>query len=361
MKNNFLSIFGLVLANAAFGQTPNFKTFSKFDFVSGEKIAVYEDFMQTKIGDFPAKWSSNGSGEIVNIDNNPRPWLQLNGNTKAFPDVVNSLPENFTLEFEIAANSDVTYLGRWLGIVFSPVSDLQKLYSFQRSSQVTVEFSPYFKTGESVVTVYDAAGKRLFSNRLRTTKFACPQKPSAKVSVWRQKSRLRVYLDEEKIWDVSNAFGEEVQYKKMGFMVNNLKTPQNLYVSGFRLAVGDPDTRHKLLSTGRFVTTGILFDSNSDDIKPESYGVLEQIAQLLRENPELKIRVIGHTDSDGEESKNLDLSKRRAAAIKTNLTLEFGIDTLRLQTDGKGEAQPTAPNATPEGKANNRRVEFVKL
>jgi outer membrane protein OmpA-like peptidoglycan-associated protein len=112
---------------------------------------------------------------------------------------------------------------------------------------------------------------------------------------------------------------------------------------------------------GKFVTHGILFDSGSDRIKPESYGALKDIAAVLTENPTVKVKIIGHTDSDGDESTNLDLSKKRAAAVKESLSKEFAIDASRMETDGKGESAPADKNDTPVGKANNRRVEFVKL
>ena len=132
-------------------------------------------------------------------------------------------------------------------------------------------------------------------------------------------------------------------------------------VANVRYAVGAPDTRSKLITEGKFSTTGILFDVNSDKIKPESYGVLKELGTVLKENATVKVRIIGHTDSDGEDAKNLDLSKRRAASVKNALQSEFGIDAARMEADGKGESQPVAPNTTSEGKANNRRVEFIKL
>ncbi|HEX2523287.1 MAG TPA: OmpA family protein, partial [Terriglobia bacterium] len=70
--------------------------------------------------------------------------------------------------------------------------------------------------------------------------------------------------------------------------------------------------------------------------------------------------IVGHTDSDGDDAKNLDLSKRRAASVKNMLASEFQIDAGRMETDGKGESQPADKNATAAGRANNRRVEFVK-
>ena len=86
----------------------------------------------------------------------------------------------------------------------------------------------------------------------------------------------------------------------------------------------------------------------------------KEIAAVLSENADLKILIVGHTDSDGDEAANLDLSKRRAASVKTALANEFKVDVSRMDVDGKGESQPIDRNDTPAGKANNRRVEFVK-
>ena len=122
-----------------------------------------------------------------------------------------------------------------------------------------------------------------------------------------------------------------------------------------------PDTRNKLMKEGKLVTHGILFDVNSDKVKSESYGTLKEIAQVLTENPTVKVKIIGHTDGDGDADKNLDLSKRRAASVKSELAKTFSIDASRIETDGKGKTEPIAPNDTPINKAQNRRVEFIKL
>jgi outer membrane protein OmpA-like peptidoglycan-associated protein len=88
--------------------------------------------------------------------------------------------------------------------------------------------------------------------------------------------------------------------------------------------------------------------------------VVKEIASVLKEN-NIKVKVIGHTSSDGDDQANMELSKKRAAAVKDLLVNEFAIDESRLQTEGKGETQPVADNKTKEGKVLNRRVEFIKL
>jgi OmpA-OmpF porin, OOP family len=122
-----------------------------------------------------------------------------------------------------------------------------------------------------------------------------------------------------------------------------------------------PDMRNKLLTDGKLVTYGIYFDTNSDKVKPESYGTLKGIATVLNENPAVKVKIFGHTDSDGNDAANLDLSKRRANAVKVELSKNFAVDASRIETDGKGETAPVAANDNPTNKALNRRVEFIKL
>jgi len=75
----------------------------------------------------------------------------------------------------------------------------------------------------------------------------------------------------------------------------------------------------------------------------------------------VRVKIVGHTDSDGDDKLNLDLSKRRAESVKSALSGQFGIDASRLETEGAGESKPVAANDTPENKAKNRRVELIKL
>src|SRR5690606_32284859 len=133
-----------------------------------------------------------------------------------------------------------------------------------------------------------------------------------------------------------------------------------IYFSNIRMAKGLPDTRHKLMEEGKFSTTGILFDSGSAVIKPESAGVLNEIAALLHTHIDIRVDIIGHTDADGDEKLNLQLSEKRALAVKETLEKNHAITDGRLYAAGKGESEPVADNATREGKARNRRVEFIK-
>jgi outer membrane protein OmpA-like peptidoglycan-associated protein len=89
-------------------------------------------------------------------------------------------------------------------------------------------------------------------------------------------------------------------------------------------------------------------------------GVLNEIAKLMKDHPEINFSVEGHTDSDGETAFNQSLSERRAEAV-VNEMIRLGIDGSRMTSKGFGESAPIDTNSTPEGKANNRRVEFLKI
>ncbi len=179
------------------------------------------------------------------------------------------------------------------------------------------------------------------------------------MSVWVQGSRIRLYALGAKVFDVQNGIFKDYKYQQIRF--NSANSDVEFLISNLRIAAATEDQRSKFLIDGKLISYGILFDVNSDKVKPESYGAIKEMADILKENPAIIVKVVGHTDSDGDDSKNLQLSKNRAASVKNELVNTFGIDASRIETDGKGETEPVEPNTTPMGKSKNRRVEFIKL
>ena len=179
------------------------------------------------------------------------------------------------------------------------------------------------------------------------------------VIIWVQNRRLRIYHQGAKVLDMPTNIHAGTKFNRLRFSGwGNQSIP---YITNLKITTAAPDTRSKLLTEGKLVSYGIYFDVNKDVVKPESYGTLNDIAKVLKENPTVNIKIIGHTDSDGNDVANLDLSKHRATSVKNTLVSQFGIDGNRIQTDGKGETESITPNTTSEGKAKNRRVEFIKL
>jgi OOP family OmpA-OmpF porin len=342
------------------------KVYSKFDFVPGAKVIALDDFSTTSVGDFPLGWNTNSSAEVVTLNDSPVKWLSMTKDGFFQPTYVKDLPENFTLEFDMYnryVNGNVLTYRFMIHASDNPKRDLADKYIANSG----IYFGWGAGTGAASFFVYENGEETIKNENLNIKELEWDDTPAkVRFSIWRQKTRLRIYVNQNKVVDIPQAFDPKAKYNvfKLGGEYMNFATADNkdeFMVSNIRYAVGAPDTRSKLITEGKFSTTGILFDVNSDKIKPESYGVLKELGTVLKENATVKVRIIGHTDSDGEDAKNLDLSKRRAASVKNALQSEFGIDAARMETDGKGESQPVVPNATPEGKANNRRVEFIKL
>jgi flagellar motor protein MotB len=112
--------------------------------------------------------------------------------------------------------------------------------------------------------------------------------------------------------------------------------------------------------SGHAAVYGIYFDTGKADVKPESTPALQEIAKLLRQEPGLKLYIVGHTDSVGEFQMNMDLSRRRADAVLKALTATYGVAAERLQAYGDGPLAPVASNRDEQGRAKNRRVELVE-
>lgn len=346
----------------------DFKSYSKFDFIPGEKVIVFEDFSQDAIGDFPAKWNTNASAEIVTIENYEGHWLALTTSGIVTPEFITDLPENFTLEFDLMVTPGYSYYDSPFLIHLVEAenkNDIMNWHRFRASrSGVEVSLHPQdagsSPRGQSEYTVFLKGTKSMGNNVGQLTCFNNADKTHARISIWRQNQRLRLYVNETKLWDLPRAFDKETKYNTVVFQKDNAKNDNNYFIKDIRLAVGKPDTRSKLITEGKFSTTGIYFNTNSANIKPESYGVIKEIADVLKENSTVNILIVGHTDADGDDKYNLDLSKKRAESVKQNLVKEFGIAESRIKTDGKGEAVPVSDNNTTAGKAANRRVDFIK-
>lgn len=344
------------------------KSNSKFDFVPGEKVIGFDDFSTTNVGDFPLGWNTNSSAEIVTLDNSNQKWLSITKDGYFQPEFIKDMPDNFTLEFEVFTryrSNNILNYKIYLMPSKNPKKDLQEEYpaNYFMFDWGGCSSGASFKVVENSETINSNEG-------LKISDLECGNEGNegnvSRFSIWRQNGRLRIYVNENKILDLPQAFDMKQKYNvfKIGSKYMNYSTADNadeFMISNIRYAVAGEDTRNKLITEGRFVTTGILFDVNSDNIKPESGTVLKEIAATLQENPTVKVKIIGHTDSDGDANTNLALSQKRAIAVKTALASFYGIETSRIETDGKGESQPLNKNATATEKSENRRVEFVKL
>lgn len=338
------------------GSNNSTKSNSKFDFEQGNKVLYFDDFQRLNIGDFPAEFNTNSSGEVVNVSGKNGKWLAMTKNGAFIPESIKTLPENFTLEFEIGIIGDPSNNMGGFGINFTTIAaELMKDMFFGQGTSV-VWVHPAGNVAN--IGIFPSSGVTPMENEIKMTQWNVGKKNFAKISIWRQQGRLRLYVNEDKIIDVPRFFVEGKPYQMAFF--RSFFDDCELLMTNIRFAVAGEDTRSKLITEGKFVTTGILFDVNSDHIKPESGAVLKEIATVLQENPIIKIKIIGHTDSDGDAKANLTLSQKRALSVKTAFIHFYGINAERMETDGKGESQPLNNNSNIEEKNQNRRVEFVR-
>ena len=276
------------------------KAYSKYDFVPGDKIVYAEDFSQDAIGEFPLKWNTNGTGEIVTLEGIPGKWLKITESTKYESAYNNKLPENYTIEFDVLVefkdDQSVPYVKIQL--------EADKVDQYPNPPVVEISLAPngginvegsgdgiYYETrNEKNYTTFEGK-KQLFHTFSANNHKNIP----VHVSLWIQKQRIRVWINQDKLYDLPKGIAENMNVKKLSFETTNYGGPPanySYFISNIKIAEALPDTRSKLITEGKWSTTGILFDVNSDKIKPSSYGTLKQIAATLSENPDLKIKII---------------------------------------------------------------------
>ncbi|HRE50441.1 MAG TPA: OmpA family protein [Flavitalea sp.] len=329
---------------------------------SSNTIIFFDDFSKDAIGDFPAQWNTNGSGAIVTIDELEGKWLSVAHNSVINPILNKDLPENTTIEFDLFLKANEQQSTPFIQFGLTPVRDILKENVFY-SNRFFINLHRYSERDGQTLEYglkNDVIGNK---NDFPLTRYA---NKALHVAMTLNKTRIRLYLDDSKIIDLPRALTTDMFHNF--FLNNNYVTPASeipLLISNVRIASSEVDARSllikQLMEEGKTVTNDILFDVNSDVIKPTSFGIMKDIGDALAANPSLKIKIIGHTDNDGSDADNLKLSQKRAGSVKLYLTENFPIAGSRIQTDGKGASSPVASNNTVEGKARNRRVEFIKL
>jgi len=173
------------------------------------------------------------------------------------------------------------------------------------------------------------------------------------ISIAYTKGKYKAYFNDTRLINVPH-----LDVNPTGITIES--SNDNMYIKNIRIAKGGVKYYDRVLTDGKIIVNGIKFDVNKATLKPESMGPINKIYKLMQKDQSLNFSVEGHTDSDGDDASNLTLSKARGKAVMDKL-ISMGISADRLKSAGFGENKPIDNNSTPEGKANNRRVEFVKF
>jgi len=324
--------------------------YGKYDFVPGDKVIFYDDFSDTDVGEFPRKWSLKGPGgggntvEVVDYKGKrylrsvpPASKEEGLAATVLFIRLTGQkdMPEKFTVEFDAVLGETNGYPNQYTILMFDE-------NGWPAHTPGSIHISGEGGKSHNTTTAAD-------KNDGRTHHIA--------VSV--NGTFVKAYIDSQRVVNDPDAITRPVTFVGMHLFANHGYS-ETVMFTNFRVAEGGKDIKSTLTTEGKIVTHGILFDTGSDRIKPESLPTLKKILAILEEDPNLKFSIEGHTDNQGKKEINQPLSEQRANAVKTWLTGK-GISESRLKTKGWGDTKPIDTNDTPEGRANTRRVEFVKI
>lgn len=320
------------------GEAPGSGVWRNYDFVPGAEVWFALDLENEPIGRFPASQLEfkEGNGQVVEIDGGRA--LELTATTTFFINLPEGLPEDYTLEFDAMLGAP----NFMLSVTFDPLSDMGVRYRQYEKNYLSIWRGGGIAKHGGMVSSTDSHWE--IAEEFVPIKFQ------------NDGNYAIVYMGSDRVANVPNAdFGRS---SRVEFHVNaNQDRPT--YIRNLVLAVGLDDLYGALSAGEAWTTRGILFDVNSDVLRPESSAVLQQIERTLNQNGDLSIVIEGHTDSTGDDAHNQDLSERRAQSVVAWLAGR-GIAAGRLSALGKGESDPVADNATSEGRQENRRVVIRK-
>ena len=325
---------------------PNAKVWENYDFVPGNKVIFYTDFSEDKVGNFARGLKyRGGSAEIV--ERNDTKVLRATNTAEFLIPVGKKLPERFTLEVDVIA----------------PLSGvMNRALSFEGGTEQAGDDKSAWITWNPQGAWIQGSGLDINSGGAHVPE-AMASAFAGNVThlrVLMDGAYFKMYANERRLHNIPELAFRRDSVIRMA-LGGSEEDGMAVYVTSIRVAESETDVLYDALAAkGRWVTQGILFATGKADVQPESRPVLKEIASTLKQHADLKILIEGHTDNVGSPASNLALSDARAAAVKTTLVSDFGVDGSRITTKGLGDTKPSVPNTTSVGRAQNRRVEVVK-
>jgi OmpA-OmpF porin, OOP family len=332
---------------------PGEGAWANYDFVPGERVIFAEDLTRDRVGNFPQRFEFLG-GMMEIVESRGQRWMQASEGSRFAVRLSERLPERFTIEY------DITVPANWESILFFSGDGVDELNASPGGACCYVPTSAIAVTPQEV-GVRRGADSGLTSSRslyqiVRGADGGVTGMP-LRVRVHADGRYVKVYANEVRVANVPNL---EIPRGNTLYFDLNAQDDVPILFGNLSVNAGGRGMYDALAADGRVATQGILFDTGSDRIRPESTPTLGEILAMLRERPALRILIEGHTDDVGQKAANQSLSERRAAAVKSHLVAQ-GIDAGRLEAAGFGDSRPRAGNDSPEGRQTNRRVELVRL
>lgn len=327
--------------NSNIAGPPSFKTYQNYDFVPGDNVLFEDHFTDDQDGEFPSHWDLEKGQAVLNKVNGIPAMVITEGNyAKVTPRMKTAsyLTDPFTVECDYYVHNGGDY-----GInIFFENGDKETHINYGVHGEVG---SAYFTRDFNADYPDKNAKYEDYYNKWHH------------IAIIYKNKQIKCYLDQYRVLVMPN-----VDFVPASIKVGGIGSQDNpIIFTNLRIASGGSmNMIGQKFTESKIVTHGINFDIDKATIKPESMGTLNMIVKVMTDNPDLKFEVDGHTDNTGTAAHNLTLSQQRADAVRDQL-IKMGIDASRLTSKGFGDTKPISDNNTPEGKANNRRVEFVKM
>ena len=303
------------------------------DFIPGERTIFFDDFSDIGADDIPSQWPVHEGKLDLRTPKDSAPPERYATENVMLTSPAMTVPPNFTFEVE------------WTG------GGIME-WNFRNGKTIVLSAVLHADTDGKFASVQlmGADGSAFGSGKIS----ADTSKP-IEFALWAQQRKMGAYLNGQKVVDVN-----EFQFAAINHFDDLEAKFRDVAIHKVRVAETAADFTTAINTAGKYITHGIEFDAESDRLKPDSAATLKQIAAALTKDPQLKLEIDAYTDSAGDADHTLKLSQWRAQAVQSVLVTQFGIAATRLSASGFGMTKPIGSNATPEGRAENRRVEFVK-
>ena len=342
---------------------------AKSDFVRGANVFFSDDLKGEKLGEFPSKWDllEGSEVEVVNITGEKAIRME---SSRIMPlmEEKEYLPEEFTIEFDVLAQPAKEGSG-WDGTLdlIMDGDGGQRVFDIRMSP----EYHPYYggeyngidwgwgAENPNGTNMSGAPGTQTIKRYLKKNEWN-------HIAISFNKRAFKMYLNYQRIINIPNMLQPRSWWidgssdSDKGIFVTNIVMAKGAVELYERNATDYSSAIEKAIAeTGQFVTNNILFETGKADLKPESMEEIQKVAEYMKKNPSARFEVQGHTDNQGSDAVNDPLSQKRAEAVVAALEKE-GVDPFNLRPVGKGSHEPVADNSTEAGRAQTRRVVFIK-
>ena len=327
----------------------------KSDFVPGT-VVIFEDNLQgEQMGEFPSKWDLiENNAEVAKMNGKMAIKFEHGSNTEITPLIKDGnkkyLPEFYTLEFDFFATGK---------------EDTNTAYRLYLNSENDRHNSSIWFSQDRMTWDIQKPNSDDNVNGNASLEDIMELNDWNHFALSFNKRALKVYVNGKRIINIPNAKAMDWFSVETEFWEDHID-----YITNIRLAKGGVALYERneqsmtaiekaIAETGKFVTNNILFETGKATLKPESMAEIQKVADYMKKNPGARFEVQGHTDNQGSDAINDPLSQQRAEAVVKALE-GLGCDPFNLRPVGKGSHEPVADNSTDAGRAQNRRVEFIK-